>query len=449
MQKSYKIVIVGAGFAGSILCRQIQRYLPHVDVSIYDKCSHMDHSTLGMGLNLNPNGLSSLRAMDSELEAKLRRLGNPRTRMYAETMSGECLFDEVLYDGTQASLSSLAGLGIRWSDAYKAVREDVPIQFNHELVSYQIDKSKTEKQISAVFKNVETNEQHVISDIDLMIASDGRYSKIRASFSKPEVSFIGVSNFRLLLPDTSSDLFGDMELLYNPDPAAIDYAQTIQSDDYTYSANSLPRIGIMKLPGNGERTDLLYIFGNFAIQDEMPHHAQTAEGLCPLFVPRKEKASDKCKFLEQAFAENMEKIHWTRMQYTTPLFNAGNGLLFLGDAAYATVPTLGQGATSAIEDACVASDIIINDILSDNLDDKTLKRIELRLLQRRIFISDTSIQASQHLRHSGKDMDSILKQEIRDWIDPRSEFRHKIKHVWNENFQKFKVRDESTLQATG
>ena len=50
-------------------------------------------------------------------------------------------------------------------------------------------------------------------------------------------------------------------------------------------------------------------------------------------------------------------MHWARMQehdvlYADPVSN----VLYLGDAAHGMVPTLGQGATQAIEDACVAAD---------------------------------------------------------------------------------------------
>ena len=43
------------------------------------------------------------------------------------------------------------------------------------------------------------------------------------------------------------------------------------------------------------------------------------------------------------------------MQDLEPLFADPTGhVLFLGDAAHGMVPTLGQGATQAIEDACLA-----------------------------------------------------------------------------------------------
>jgi salicylate hydroxylase len=49
-------------------------------------------------------------------------------------------------------------------------------------------------------------------------------------------------------------------------------------------------------------------------------------------------------------------MHWARLQehemrYAEPDAN----VLYLGDAAHGMVPTLGQGATQAIEDACVAA----------------------------------------------------------------------------------------------
>ena len=51
--------------------------------------------------------------------------------------------------------------------------------------------------------------------------------------------------------------------------------------------------------------------------------------------------------------------HWARLQSAPMLRSAAGGrVLFLGDAAQAMVPTLGQGATQAIEDGVLAGLIL-------------------------------------------------------------------------------------------
>ena len=62
--------------------------------------------------------------------------------------------------------------------------------------------------------------------------------------------------------------------------------------------------------------------------------------------------------IEQICA-NVADTHWARMQEHDALYHAGDrNVLYVGDAAHGMVPTLGQGATQAIEDASVASMLI-------------------------------------------------------------------------------------------
>ena len=54
-----------------------------------------------------------------------------------------------------------------------------------------------------------------------------------------------------------------------------------------------------------------------------------------------------------------EGIHWARMQDAPALRHAAGGrALFLGDAAQAMIPTLGQGATMAMEDGVLAAAVL-------------------------------------------------------------------------------------------
>jgi 2-polyprenyl-6-methoxyphenol hydroxylase-like FAD-dependent oxidoreductase len=56
---------------------------------------------------------------------------------------------------------------------------------------------------------------------------------------------------------------------------------------------------------------------------------------------------------------NVADTHWARMQEHDALYRAADcDVLYLGDAAHGMVPTLGQGATQAIEDAANAAALI-------------------------------------------------------------------------------------------
>jgi salicylate hydroxylase len=86
---------------------------------------------------------------------------------------------------------------------------------------------------------------------------------------------------------------------------------------------------------------------------------------------------------------------------------SGNVLL-LGDAAHAIVPTLGQGATFAIEDSCVAAEAIIRAMKDGTLGKAAVEEIQNKRLQRCMEVSDVSIEASQHLMTQSRPREEIV-----------------------------------------
>lgn len=104
------------------------------------------------------------------------------------------------------------------------------------------------------------------------------------------------------------------------------------------------------------------------------------------------------------------------------------------------VPTLGQGATMAIEDVCVAAREIISAVrhsrsISHEPVDVALltERIEHRCLSRSDFVSATSEKATEHL---GGGILS-LEGDVCDWTSEESSkekggycFRKAMREVW-------------------
>jgi salicylate hydroxylase len=110
-------------------------------------------------------------------------------------------------------------------------------------------------------------------------------------------------------------------------------------------------------------------------------------------------------------------------------------VLLLGDAAHATVPTLGQGATSAIEDSIFSANIlsIIDSPNFNNRIPELVLTIANKRTSRANFVSQISIEASMHLT-SGK---SVLKleNEIQNWRQTDSQFRRKYQQLM-QNYPK-------------
>jgi salicylate hydroxylase len=80
--------------------------------------------------------------------------------------------------------------------------------------------------------------------------------------------------------------------------------------------------------------------------------------LAAAYTPANRPASREAAYLIDAILRHHAAIHWARLQEGAVTFSDTPGLLLTGDAAHPMVPTLGQGATQACEDACVVVDEI-------------------------------------------------------------------------------------------
>ena len=177
--------------------------------------------------------------------------------------------------------------------------------------------------------------EHRVDGTDLMIAADGRYSRVRRAISgEPEVRQTGVAIFRLLVPDTSDGLIDDYEQWFN-------------------GPNRL--LSFRVPPGH------IYIAGTFPILPDAPiaDSSKAPDALRAAYTPRQGPPSAQARWLIDTVCDNAAETHWARMQEHELLYRAADcNVLYLGDAAHGMVPTLGQGATQALEDASNAAALI-------------------------------------------------------------------------------------------
>jgi salicylate hydroxylase len=118
-----------------------------------------------------------------------------------------------------------------------------------------------------------------------------------------------------------------------------------------------------------------------------------------MFVPPGGTLSASARWIVDTLCENAADLHWARMQehdllYTDPDWN----VLYLGDAAHCMVPTLGQGATQAMEDAAVAGDIIAREWGAGRRDPRRWLRLIARArVERMRFAMQLSLAATDTL----------------------------------------------------
>ena len=323
-----RIVIVGAGVAGCIVAKRLSK-LPGAEVICLERVSADDQSDSGTGLNIGPNSVRALQSHDPDLLAQMDATSFNWESWRTSLTDGTVLFhcrcrrSRTIRAGVSAGRSSIACCAnrpVRWSPMTASITRVArsasnPAQSEIEWTQY--------------------GESKRLDNIDLLIAADGRYSEMRRAISgEPAISHVGIAISRVLVPDTSGGLI----------------------DDYEQWFNGPNRLLAFRVPPSH-----IYIAGAFPIAPEqpIPDAMKEAPALRAMFTPAHGKPSDQAVWLIDTICREAANNHWARMQehdvlYADPVCN----VLYLGDAAHGMVPTLGQGANQAIEDACVAADHI-------------------------------------------------------------------------------------------
>jgi salicylate hydroxylase len=359
-----RIVIVGAGVAGCVMARRLA-LLDGVEVTCLERVVRDDHSEAGTGLNVGPNAVKALSAIDPELADGITRASYPWSNWRISLTDGAVLFDLPL-----TRVAEGPGWRIRWSELYRVLREAAPdVIYGCDITG--ISREPADARKTAV-EWLQHGKPHRLDKIDLLIAADGRYSKVRRMISgEPPVRHVGVSIFRVLVPDTSNGLIDDYEQWFN-------------------GPNRL--LSFRVPPGH------IYIAGTFPIAPDaaIADSFKQPAALRAAYTPASAPPSAQARWLIDAICANADETHWARMQEHAMLYRAeGCNVLYLGDAAHGMVPTLGQGATQAIEDSATAAELIAQRYRSGDRDvDAWLAEMDALRTERMRFVMEFSLAAT-------------------------------------------------------
>mmetsp|Transcript_64715 Transcript_64715/g.179804 ORF Transcript_64715/g.179804 Transcript_64715/m.179804 type:complete len:516 (+) Transcript_64715:65-1612(+) len=375
-----RIAIAGAGFSGAILARQLSME-PNVEVICFEKSAqnavrkHWTQPVTGAGLNINPNAMATLTQQDPELARQLRGIGLPRESVRASTLTGRQIYEQ---DMVKEGLADTHGCRVRWDDANTLIRSAAGgcIRWETTVDDHVVNEDGT---IDITLGHADGSSS-IERGFDLLVAGEGRYSGVRARATPNlETTFGNVCNFRILVPNAQPDgsqwpaeygeagLFDDLQLIYNDTPSMENLAtdSKLRGDREFESCvmRSTPRVGIMRIPKSTFKSEVgesLYIFGNFAIPDggDVPAGSKTAEAMHCMFTPAggEDAMTPEGRFIRETLSTNATDLHWSRFQDISVQYSdESRGVLMLGDACHAFCPSLGQGATTSIEDACVAA----------------------------------------------------------------------------------------------
>ncbi|WP_237216573.1 FAD-dependent oxidoreductase [Falsiroseomonas oryziterrae] len=321
-----RIGIIGTGVAGSLLAEALAD-APGLDLLAFERVAPGEHAEAGTGLNVGPNAMKALRLHLPARHAALRAASLPWRRWFVDLADGTRLMDLDLLDVAEDH-----GMRIRWSELYRHLRAPVADRTRHGHVLEAIEEDAAGRLVP-VFRTAEGLARP--GGFDLLVGADGRYSRLRAlTCGEPESIPLGVCIWRLLVTEAADCPY----------------------DDYGQWFNGNHRLLSFRVPGGA-----VYIAGTFPLprDGQIPEEMKTEAAQRALFTPAGAPPCPAVAWMLGKVATHLPDIHWARSA-TAPLLrhDPSGRALFLGDAAQAMVPTLGQGATQAVECGLVAASVI-------------------------------------------------------------------------------------------
>jgi salicylate hydroxylase len=304
-----EVAIIGAGIGGLATALSLRKQ--GINAQVYEKARTL--LLIDAGLTLFPNGLNSLAEISPAIVDSLKSAGSQTRVVKVQKSNGEIAFQNHI---TLAEKYGQPMLNIRWSRLQEILAAALPpdtIHLNYRCNSFQQNDSSVE----VSFDNGQTVRA------DLLIGADGINSVVRQQ----------------LIGDGSPRYAGRMSWR-----AVIKYNhELLAPNEVTLITGSQGKNFVLIDVGGG------YIFwsaGSLTTDDTLSPPSAVKSRVLEEFAGW----AEPIKAIVEATDDIVERPIWDR----PPLASWSQGrVTLMGDAAHPIVPSLGQGANMAFEDACV------------------------------------------------------------------------------------------------
>lgn len=369
MSRRVRIGVVGGGIVGSLVAAGLARR-DDVEVICCERSAQGMQIDAGTGLNIGPNGVKALRLFLPEVAESLVAASLPWSEWTVALTDGTPL---ARFDLGQ--LADNPGLRIGWAALNAGLRASAGtvLRYGTDVIGAGHDGDSPYIDV-----RTESGGTSRIEDLDLLIAADGRYSVVRDNLLAPDpTEYSDIALLRLLCPA--------------PDHCPI--------DDYAQWFNGPNRLLAFRIPG-----DRVYCAGAFPLPGDgtLTEAMKDPLAISALFMPPSGYVSPAVRFLLDAILDSGGRLHWARLQERATRLVGASRVVLAGDAAHPMLPTLGQGATQSIEDACVLVDEIRHALADGGQLHNIPSQFAARRRQRIDFVTGFSREATDTL-HAGAD----------------------------------------------
>lgn len=310
MIKPLNISIIGGGIGGLATAIALRQH--SFNVQVYERAEAL--RSIGAGLTLTPNGLNSLDAIQPGIVESLKQAGSPMNKFTLKRSTGEAIASTPI---TVMQQYGQPMLNIRWSRLQAILASALPPDVIH-LQHYCVGFKQLNNSVKLFFPGDKTVET------DLLIGADGINSSVRQTLIgdgfpnyADRVSWRAIVQFehQRLSPNTSS-LFtaadGKNFLIVDVGEGYTFWsASALSIDDFVHQWAKTPKTRVLE------------------------RFADWAEPVGALI-----KATPAKNIVERPICDRPPLKRWSEGRVT-----------LLGDAAHPVVPSLGQGANMAFEDA--------------------------------------------------------------------------------------------------